>query len=651
MEIRTAGERRVDGVLAAVMGIARNPRVRLALAVVAFAAVTLVTYLIAHPRMFTGFASYDDEGYMLIALKEFIRHGHLYNQVFSQYGPFYYEFWGGLFSLFGISVTHDAGRMVTLMAWVLSGLVAGVSVMRMCRSIILGLAVQILVFQGIGTLTTEPMHPGGIICLLLVTIIAISCGVRARTSVGAMATLGGAVAALILVKINVGMFALAAVVLTCVASYQALASRRWLRLVVEIGFVAVPVMLMTAKFGEAWARHYAVHVAVAALAVVIALRARSTGRRSPEELWWFGGGLIVVSLTICFTIFAVGTSPSGLIDGVLKQPLRQAGAFWVPLQLSNRIYVFDLLALMGALVYWYVTRRNTRLSPTWRSITSLLSILIGLEMALSVVGKTILFDAPTFTGYQLSLLAFAWVALIQVPGESDKRIEFARILLPPLAVLQALHAYPVAGSQIQWSAFLQIPVGAICVANGVRGLALGLTGEVERRGMAVIGAIAATMMALVLVNTQLRQPLREARAAYNGAVPLDLPGATAVHLSQPEVELYRNVSSAIDTHCRSLVMLPGMNSFYFWTGLEPPTGYNATGWPTLFDEAHQHQVIDETRSIEGLCQLRNTLIAKNWGNGTVPPGSLVRYLHRGFRPIIRFGEYKLLKREGVGPPS
>ena len=32
---------------------------------------------------------------MLIALKEFIRHGDLYNQVFSQYGPFYYELWGG----------------------------------------------------------------------------------------------------------------------------------------------------------------------------------------------------------------------------------------------------------------------------------------------------------------------------------------------------------------------------------------------------------------------------------------------------------------------------------------------------------------------------------------------------------------------------
>ena len=196
------------------------------------------------------------------------------------------------------------------------------------------------------------MHPGGIICLLLATIVAISCTVGSRTSVRAMAVLGGAVAALILVKVNVGGFALAAVVLTCVVSYRVLADRRWLRLAVEIGFVAIPFALMTAKLGEAWARHYAVHVAVAALAVVIVLRSRSTGRRSPEELWWLGGGLIVVAVTICLTILAAGTSPGGLIEGVLTQPLRQASAYSNPLQLSNRIYVFDLVALLGALVYW-----------------------------------------------------------------------------------------------------------------------------------------------------------------------------------------------------------------------------------------------------------------------------------------------------------
>ena len=96
------------------------------------------------------------------------------------------------------------------------------------------------------------MHPGGIIVLLLSAIMAISCFVGDRTSPLPMALIGGAVTALILIKINVGIFAVAAVVLACVVSYPALAQRRWLRPVVEVGVVALPLLLMSSKMGEAW---------------------------------------------------------------------------------------------------------------------------------------------------------------------------------------------------------------------------------------------------------------------------------------------------------------------------------------------------------------------------------------------------------------
>jgi hypothetical protein len=50
----------------------------------------------------------------------------------------------------------------------------------------------------------------------------------------------------------------------------------------------------------------------------------------------------------------------------------------------------------------------------------------------------------------IDLTCFAWVALIQPPGKPDEETQFARLLLPPLAVLQALHVFPVAGSQLSW---------------------------------------------------------------------------------------------------------------------------------------------------------------------------------------------------------
>ena len=462
-----------------------------------------------------------------------------------------------------------------------------------------------------------------------------------------MGLLGAAVMALILVKINVGAFAAAAVLLTCVVSYPTFAERRWLRPAVEVGFVALPLLLMISKASEAWARHYAVHVAIAALAVVIALRARSAGRRDPEDLWWLGGGLLVVGATVSVAIVAAGTSPSGLIDGIIRQPLRQSEAFSFPLTLSKRIYVFDMLALAGALGYWYVGRnREARPSPASTSLVSALSIFVGLAIALSVVGRTPLFDSLTFAGFQLGLLSFAWVALIQPPGEPVEGTRFARLLLPSLAVLQALHAFPVAGSQVLWSAFLLIPVGALCVANGVRGIAVSLGSEDERRALFAIGAIAATVGMVVLANTQLKQGLDQARTAYDGSVSLGLPGAKDVRVNPEEAVNYQAIVTAIDRNCESFVMLPGMNSFYIWSQQEPPTGYNATGWPTLFDDAHQQRVIEDTRSIDGLCLLENARQAVAWSGGEVPPGPLVRYLQRDFLPVAEFGEYRLLKREG-----
>ncbi|MGE5336101.1 MAG: hypothetical protein ACM3JL_01630 [Nitrososphaerota archaeon] len=630
----------------------RLSALKLPVALAAFAAITAVTVAIADLRMFTGFASYDDEGYMLIALKVFLHHGHLYNDVFSQYGPFYYEFWGAFFEIFGLSVNHDGGRAAAIVAWVLASLLFGLAMWRMTRSALLGLATQILVFVAIGTVTNEPMHPGGIICLLLGVIVALSCLVRARPSPLAIALLGGAVTALILVKVNVGGFALAALALVCVVSYPFGERQRWLRPAVEFAFIAVPFLLITSKLGESWARHYAAHVSLAALALVLALRALRPPRRSDEELRWLLGGLLATAVVLCLAIVAAGTTPGGLVEGVITQPLRQTDAFTLPLALDGRTYIFDLLGVAGAAALWYFAREGRRpADPALVSLVAAASIVLGLSMALSTIGRTPFFVITTFPGYQFAFLPFAWVGLISFAAGSDGDTAFARLLLPPLAVLAALHAYPVAGSQVQWSVFLLIPVGALCVAGGVRALAQTLSDARGRRAVGAAAALAATVLFTVIVNTQLRQLLDNSRAAYNAAVPLDLPGAEEVRLGRSEADLYRKITRAIDANCGPLLTLPGMNSFYIWSQREPPTGYNATAWLTLFDDAHEERVIRETRSIKGLCLLENEGQALGWTAGVPPHGPLVRYLHEGFRPLFELSGYRLLRREGTGRAS
>jgi len=629
-----------------------NPRWRLPIAALAFAAVTAITCLIAHPRMFSGFMAYDDEGYMLTALKGFVNQGHLYDEVFTQYGPFYYEAWGGLFSLFGIPIDHDAGRTVTMIAWIVSALAIGLATARIAGSVLLGLGTQILVFSALGVLANEPMHPGGIICLLLAAIVAISCFVGDRPSPMSVALLGAAVAALILVKINVGIFASASVLLAAAVSYPAILERRWARPLVEVAFVAMPIVLLAGKFGEGWPRRLAIHLAVAALALVIVLRAQRVERRRNEELGWLLGGFLVLGLISCATILATGTSLDGLVQGLLRQPLRQSDAFTIPLQLDSRIYGLDLIALGAAVAFSYVSRgRDSEPGQGWLALTSLFSIGVGIAMALSVGGKGFPFDAGEWPGYQFALLGFCWVALLRPGADRRPNVSFPLLFLPLLAVPQALHVFPVAGSQTLFATFLLIPVGAICIVNGARGLFAAMPAGVERRALVGVAACVAVVLGYLVVNTNLREGLSAARYGYNAGVPLRLPGAESIHLLEEETELYEEISATIDRNCASLIMLPGMDSFYLWTEMEPPTGYTATGWPTLFDEDHQRQVIADIDPIENLCLLRNLPYAAGWGNGAIPDGSLVSYLESGFDPVGRWGDYELLRREGPGGSS
>lgn len=630
------------------MGLWARPRLKMAVSVVAFALVTVGTILIAHPRMFTGFAAYDDEGYMLTALKGFVNQGHLYDRVFSQYGPFYYEFWGGIFSVFGITVTHDHGRTAAMITWIFASLALGLATARMTKSLLLGLATQMLVFSALWVAIVEPMHPGGLISVLLATIVCIACFVRGRPSPYAMALLGAAVAALLLVKINLGAFAVASVALACVANYEALSSRRWVRIPVEALFVAIPFLLIGSHLDEGWARHYAIQVGAAALAVVIGLRARDSEKRATEELGWLAGGFVVFAVVVCVTILGSGTSVTGLIEGVIRQPLRQAGAFTVPWQLSDRLYGIDVLGVGTAAAYWYATRKR-REAPgaAWQAIVSLFSLGIGVFMALSVIGKMLPFDSGQLPGYVLSFLPLVWLALIAPPRSlASPDLSFARLLLPLLAVLQALHGYPVAGSQTMWSSFLLIPVGALIAGNGFRGLADLVTVDADRIALAGLAAVSVVVFGWFIVNATLREPLHEARGNYNAATPLGLPGAEDIRLSNPEeVEILRAVTAAIDENCSALIMLPGMDSFYLWTEQEPPSGFTATGWPTLFDDAHQARVIEETRSISNLCLLKNIPLALNWGNGKIPRGPLIEYMHEGFVPVTKIQNYLLMRRE------
>ncbi len=68
--------------------------------------------------LFTTFVRWDDEGYFLIAFRDFLSGRILYDQVFAMYGPI--TFWtAALIARFSpYNVTHYAFRWVLLPVWI-----------------------------------------------------------------------------------------------------------------------------------------------------------------------------------------------------------------------------------------------------------------------------------------------------------------------------------------------------------------------------------------------------------------------------------------------------------------------------------------------------------------------------------------------------
>jgi len=76
-----------------------------------FALLSVLAGIVAYYQMFTGFNSYDDEGSLMVTVKQYLGGAKLYNQTLNPYGPVYYFYNWALRTLSGTPVTHNVVRM------------------------------------------------------------------------------------------------------------------------------------------------------------------------------------------------------------------------------------------------------------------------------------------------------------------------------------------------------------------------------------------------------------------------------------------------------------------------------------------------------------------------------------------------------------
>ena len=602
-----------------------------------FAAAAVVGGYAGYLKLFTFFGAWDDEGYLLISLRSFLRGEALYDDVYSQYGPFYFVAMGGLFKVLGLAVTHDNGRLVSLALCLAASLVSGLVLYALTRNLWLACGIQLLALKSnLSNISFEPMHPGGLLCLLLACLASTPLLLPARPRL-ALALQGALAAALLLIKVNVGVFALLALLFACSLTFPRLARHRVLVVLAVVAFVAAPIGLLAPSLEELWAQRYVIHVTASALAVAVAvLRQGPAERLGTTGIGWLVGSAAITALLVCGAILLGGTSIAALINETLIHRLSHASVFTIPLELpphSRKAALLALAAFALASSPW-LDRWRGNLRPI---LGGLFRMFVGGAILVTVAG--LFLKAPQ--GFLLAPLV--WVTAVKPHGTEDPEpSSFIRRFLPPLAVLQTLHAYPVAASQIQWGSYLLILVAGICLADGARQL-FAAAGSPRWEGWLL--ARAAALLLVVVVVRAILLPLRHEQVLMATTTPLPLPGASRIHLPDHFDERLIWVTRQITASCSSFVSLPGLNSFYFWTEQEPPTSLNAGAWMFLFDAPTQARIVEEIRSVERLCLLRHEGLSQGWQRGRpLPNRPLVDYLSRNFVPLARQGGYEILVR-------
>lgn len=616
-------------------------------AAIAYGAVALAASAAAFFALFTGFAFYDDEGTLLIAVRAFADGQVLYRDIYAAYGPFFFDIFGGFFALTGIAVTNDASRLVVGVVWVATSILFGLSAQRLSGRLALGIGGMIVAFSALGVLAAEPMHPQVMIAPLLAGItLLVACGPTKRVGLTGAAT-GALLAGLVLTKVNVGGYAVIAAVAASFLTWEPLRRRGWLRGLVVVGLLLLPVVVMYPDLREDWVRQLAVLEVLSLAAVAIAAHGirEVPGESSATLRRWLIGALAggaAALLAILLVLLLTGTTASEAYDGIVTQGLKLRSVFMIPLEAPAAAIDWGIAAVAAAGLAVWVRGAGGGRSIAWAGLAR---VVAGMAIWFTVAGVAPLSFGPSGNFIALPMV-LAWVAALAPAGEVEPPYRrFARIFLPLLAVCQTLQSYPVAGSQVRLASVTFVAVGAVCLTDGIGQLRAwsAASGWEAPRFQAVSTVLALAVAAIIGYNAILSSAA-SGLIAYRDNPKLPLAGAEMMHISQAQNEEYVQLVELMKEHrCTAFIGFPNVDSLYLWSGIEPPKPNPPGAWPIVLPLDQQQRVVDEMRASPRPCAMRNDALAESsWLHGTPPNESdpLVSYIFNDLKTVDSVGEYQ-----------
>jgi hypothetical protein len=387
-------------------------------------------------------------------------------------------------------------------------------------------------------------------------------------------------------------------------------------------------VLMAGLLGLGWVFDFAVLAALSGAAVGAVSMATPQRDLPPTSLPWFLAGGLIIAVATLGVALAGGTHPQDLFNGLVLAAFRLPQVYLWPVRIGPYNVLWAAVCFAAAVAV---------ISPSRKPRSAVTAGVVRVAAGLITWVSIILLPSSLF----LVALPLAWIATRAPKGDAGRPIDsYARVLLPTLAVLESLQAYPVAGTQLSLAALLLVPVGAITLSDGIRQLhALGAEGSRTPFRLATWAAPAALLMNIAAF--QLFGFL--AVAAYAGGAPLGVPGAALVRVSPQRGADIRALVAATNQSCSSFITFPGMTSLYIWTGQQPPLALYAGVWMFVLDSGAQQMDVDKLEGRQRLCVVKNQAALDFWTEGRpVPSRPLVQFINTGFVSAGVYGDFELL---------